>query len=155
MYPTECNNSREVRRVRLYMFHGALLWALMILSGSHLHCSLCPEGDTSESCTTTLLGNRNSWHLCSSWRKKRRKVRRLTTKFRRTRKGLRRIEDERHSELSRYSTSSTSRKNHVREALLELMILTMATVSSFYLQEEKTIHEYKQSRVENRRNFDG
>ncbi|CAL8120728.1 unnamed protein product [Orchesella dallaii] len=62
--------------------------------------------------------------------------------------GLRGVEEERQSELSRCSTSSTSSKNLVREALQELMILTVATLSSLYLQEEKTIHEDKQSRVE-------
>ncbi|CAL8106121.1 unnamed protein product [Orchesella dallaii] len=65
--------------------------------------------------------------------------------------GLKRIEEERQSELSRCSTSSTSSGNFVREALHQPVILTVATVSSLFVQEEKASHEEEKSRVENRR----
>ncbi|CAL8069069.1 unnamed protein product [Orchesella dallaii] len=69
--------------------------------------------------------------------------------------GLKRIEEERQSELSRCSTSSTTSRKLVRDALQEPVILTVATVSSLFVQEEKTIQEEEQSRAENKRSSDG
>ncbi|CAL8139828.1 unnamed protein product [Orchesella dallaii] len=199
MYHSECNNSCEIRRVRLYMIYGVLLCSLVILAGSHfvlffvtrrrykreLHdyvtrkqefvASLKQQGQEEEEIaladkemeederyTNSGVEDDNLDHIrpqeelydtpprqpSASSMMHSREIGGILP-------GSKRIEEERQSELSRCSTSSTTSRNLVRDELQEPVILTVATVSSLFIQEEKTIHEEEQSREKNRRSSDG